>query len=151
MSARCISSKGQLNYGNMWLSLSRSHLRGDRETHSRAIPVVHTDGSEDVTSSSRGGESKGDLKRIPESTRKWQNNEAESYVLSTLADIYEIDYVQLMELAGYLPARTERDASERHGRVATFAEHNLTQSEEGELLEFLKFIRVESERNEGRR
>ena len=93
------------------------------------------------------------LRRVEEGSRKEISNAYLSQlengkitkpspnVLSTLADIYEIDYVQLRELAGYLPARTERDASERHGRVATFAEHNLTQSEEGELLEFLKFIR----------
>lgn len=61
------------------------------------------------------------------------------HVLSALADIYEIDYVQLMQLAGYLPS--SREDSERHGRVATFAEHNLTQDEEAQLLEFLQFIR----------
>jgi hypothetical protein len=35
-----------------------------------------------------------------------------------------------------------RDATERHGRVATFAEHNLTPEEEGELLQYLQFLRT---------
>jgi HTH-type transcriptional regulator, competence development regulator len=63
-------------------------------------------------------------------------------VLNTLADIYGIDYLQLMDLAGYLPANKARDATQRHGRAATFAEHNLTQEEEGELLDFLKYLRT---------
>jgi transcriptional regulator with XRE-family HTH domain len=63
-------------------------------------------------------------------------------VLNTLADIYEIDYIQLMELAGYHPAAKARQSSERHGRIATFAEHNLSQDEEGQLLEYLQFLRT---------
>ena len=62
-------------------------------------------------------------------------------VLNTLAEIYNIDYTGLMDLAGYLPAAKTRDATQRHGRIATFAEHNLTPEEEGELLRFLQFIR----------
>lgn len=61
------------------------------------------------------------------------------HVLSALADIYKIDYTQLMQLAGYLPP--SREDGQRHGRVATFAEHNLSQDEEVELLEYLQFIR----------
>ena len=63
-------------------------------------------------------------------------------VLNTLADIYQIDYVQLMQLAGYLPATETRESTQRHGRVPTFAEHNLTQEEEGELMDYLKFLRM---------
>lgn len=63
------------------------------------------------------------------------------HVLNTLAEIYNVDYVGLMDLAGYLPAVKTRDASQRHGRVPTFAEHNLTPEEEGELLQFLQFLR----------
>jgi transcriptional regulator with XRE-family HTH domain len=62
-------------------------------------------------------------------------------VLNTLSEIYKIDYVQLMERAGYLSPTKAREATERHGRVATFAEHNLTPDEEGELLQFLQFLR----------
>ena len=66
-------------------------------------------------------------------------------VLNTLSEIYGISYVQLMERAGYLSAPNTREATEatqRHGRVATFAEHNLTPDEEGELLRYLQFIRT---------
>lgn len=63
-------------------------------------------------------------------------------VLNTLADLYKIDYVQLMQLAGYLPAASERDSTQRHGRIATFAEHNLTQQEEAELMDYLQFLRT---------
>lgn len=63
-------------------------------------------------------------------------------VLNTLADIYEIDYVLLMQLAGYLPEAQSRDSSERHGRIATFSEHNLSKEEEAELIDYLKFIRM---------
>ncbi|WP_110958827.1 MULTISPECIES: helix-turn-helix transcriptional regulator [Comamonadaceae] len=64
-------------------------------------------------------------------------------VLNTISEIYEIDYVQLMELAGYLSPNAARDATQRHGRVATFAEHNLTPEEEGALLKYLKFLRMD--------
>ena len=63
-------------------------------------------------------------------------------VLNALSEIYKIDYVQLMELAGYMPPAKARETTERHGRVATFAEHNLTPDEEGELLQFLQFLRT---------
>lgn len=63
-------------------------------------------------------------------------------VLNTLAGIYNIDYVQLMQLAGYLPSATTRDSAARHGRIATFAEHNLSQSEEAELIDYLQYLRT---------
>lgn len=63
-------------------------------------------------------------------------------ILNKLADIYKIDYVTLMELAGYLPATSTRDDAQRHGRLATFAEHNLSQEEEAQLMEYLQFIRT---------
>lgn len=62
-------------------------------------------------------------------------------VLNTLADIYKIDYAQLMQLAGYLPAAKSRDSTQRHGRIATFSEHNLTQEEESQLIDYLQFLR----------
>ena len=46
----------------------------------------------------------------------------------------------LMEMAGYIT--TSRADGERHGRIATFAEHNLSAAEEAELLEYLKFMRT---------
>jgi HTH-type transcriptional regulator, competence development regulator len=62
-------------------------------------------------------------------------------VLHALAEIYGVDYAQLMELAGHITPSQSRGQSQRHGRVATFAEHNLTPAEEAELLDYLKFIR----------
>jgi HTH-type transcriptional regulator, competence development regulator len=63
-------------------------------------------------------------------------------VLHALADTYKIDYSQLMEMAGYITQSKPRGADQRHGRLATFAEHNLTPAEESELMEYLKFMRA---------
>jgi HTH-type transcriptional regulator, competence development regulator len=46
-----------------------------------------------------------------------------------------------MEMAGYLMSPTKRANDERHGRVATFAEHHLTPEEESELMQYLQFMR----------
>jgi transcriptional regulator with XRE-family HTH domain len=62
-------------------------------------------------------------------------------ILHKLAEIYGIEYTTLMQLAGYLPAVTSRADGDRHGRIATFAEHNLSQDEEAQLMEYLQFIR----------
>jgi len=62
-------------------------------------------------------------------------------ILNKLAEIYNIDYLKLMDLAGYMPSAATRGDNQRHGRIATFAEHNLTQDEEAQLLNFLKFMR----------
>jgi transcriptional regulator with XRE-family HTH domain len=63
-------------------------------------------------------------------------------ILHTLAEIYEVDYITLMQLAGYLPDANTRKDKARHGRAATFAEHNLTKEEEVELLDYLQFLRT---------
>jgi len=63
-------------------------------------------------------------------------------ILNKLAEIYGVDYMQLMELAGYLPAVSSRAPAQRHGRIATFSEHNLTSDEEEQLLHYLSFIRT---------
>lgn len=62
-------------------------------------------------------------------------------VLYTLAEPYSVDYEGLMEKAGYITASKTRGAEERHGRAATFAEHNLTSDVESEILEHLVFLR----------
>jgi len=62
-------------------------------------------------------------------------------VLHALAEIYGIDYGQLMEMAGHITPSQSRRQDQRHGRVATFADHNLTPAEEAELIDYLKFIR----------
>lgn len=62
-------------------------------------------------------------------------------ILNALAELYAISFEQLMDMAGYFTSPTKRADTERHGRIATFAEHNLTPEEEAELFQFLQFIR----------
>lgn len=62
-------------------------------------------------------------------------------ILNKLAEIYKIEYITLMDLAGYLPAAATRSEGQRHGRIATFAQHNLSPEEEAQMMEFLQFIR----------
>jgi transcriptional regulator with XRE-family HTH domain len=62
-------------------------------------------------------------------------------VLHALAEIYGIDFGELMERAGHVTAPRSSGDNQRHGRVATFADHNLTPEEEAELVRYLKFIR----------
>lgn len=61
-------------------------------------------------------------------------------ILHALANVYRISYEQLMELAGFITANREK-GDVTHGRAATFAELNLSEGEERELLEYLKFRR----------
>ena len=63
-------------------------------------------------------------------------------VLHKLADIYGIDYADLMERAGHIVPVKARAQDQRHGRVATFANHHLTPEEEAELIDYLKHIRT---------
>lgn len=63
-------------------------------------------------------------------------------ILFALADLYGISFESLMERAGYLMKPAERPLDTRHGRAATFAEHDLTAEEEAQLLEFLQFLRT---------
>jgi transcriptional regulator with XRE-family HTH domain len=62
-------------------------------------------------------------------------------ILHCLAELYGISFENLMERAGYFMSSTKRAEDDRHGRVATFAEHNLTPEEESELMQYLQFIR----------
>ena len=63
-------------------------------------------------------------------------------ILHALAELYGIPYENLMERAGFVaPTRSRKAPQERHGRVATFAEHNLTAEEEARLIEFLGYLR----------
>jgi HTH-type transcriptional regulator, competence development regulator len=66
-------------------------------------------------------------------------------ILHELARVYKTSYEQLMELAGYIVGKQAPDAT--HGRAATFAALNLTEAEEHELLEYLKFKRSLKERS----
>lgn len=60
-------------------------------------------------------------------------------ILHALSQVFRTSYENLMELAGYINAKPGRDGV--HGRAATFAELNLSEAEERELLEYLKFKR----------
>jgi transcriptional regulator with XRE-family HTH domain len=64
-------------------------------------------------------------------------------ILHALSVLYKVDYINLMERAGYLSAQHASTASKRHGRAATFSEFDLSGEEEAELLRFLKFMRSE--------
>jgi HTH-type transcriptional regulator, competence development regulator len=68
--------------------------------------------------------------------------------LNALSEIYAIDYAKLMEMAGYITPTKARGDDQRHGRVATFAEHNLTAAEEAELLDYLDHIRSRKRRHD---
>jgi transcriptional regulator with XRE-family HTH domain len=62
-------------------------------------------------------------------------------VLHALSEAYAIDYGYIMELAGHITPSKTRGEDDRHGRVATFANHNLTNEEESELFKFLEYLR----------
>src|SRR5208283_2144686 len=51
-------------------------------------------------------------------------------VLYALAEIYKVDYEKLMEMAGHITPSKSRTQGQTHGRIATFADHNLTDEEE---------------------
>lgn len=62
-------------------------------------------------------------------------------ILHALAELYAVSYEDLMERAGYIVPTRSRSSGQRHGRVATFADHNLTDEEEAKLVEFLGYLR----------
>lgn len=63
-------------------------------------------------------------------------------ILHALAEVYQVRYEELMELAGYItPVKKGRGVDQRHGRVPTFAKLNLSADEEAQLLQYLKFLR----------
>lgn len=62
-------------------------------------------------------------------------------ILNALAELYEIPYEDLMERAGFVVPTRSRGTEQRHGRVATFAGHNLTSEEEAQLHQFLGYLR----------
>ncbi|MGY4433950.1 transcriptional regulator with XRE-family HTH domain [Bradyrhizobium sp. F1.13.1] len=92
------------------------------------------------------------LRDVEEATRKQVSNaylsqiETEKIkqpspnILHALAELYAINFENLMQMAGYITG-TKRADTERHGRIATFAEHNLTAEEEAEMLRYLEFMR----------
>jgi transcriptional regulator with XRE-family HTH domain len=69
-------------------------------------------------------------------------------VLNTLSEIYGLDFAQLMEMAGHITPSQNREEGERHGRLATFANHHLTPAEEAELIDYLRYIRTRKRPND---
>ena len=61
------------------------------------------------------------------------------HVFNRLAAVYAVPYELLMEKAGYLPPSEGSGA--RPKRPGSFALDDLTAAEEGELLQYLAFIR----------
>jgi HTH-type transcriptional regulator, competence development regulator len=94
------------------------------------------------------------LRQVEEATNKEVSNaylsqlendkikQPSPHILHALAELYAVDYSVLMQKAGYLKGPISRANTERHGRLVTFAEMNLTHEEESELLRFLKFMRA---------
>ena len=99
------------------------------------------------------GDRKMTLREVEEATNKQVSNAYLSQIendkikkpspniLHTLAELYGISFENLMEMAGYFVPSSERKKTDRHGRVATFAEFNLTTDEEAEMIKFLQYLR----------
>jgi len=62
-------------------------------------------------------------------------------ILHALATIYGVPYESLMEKAGYIVNKATVPKGARHGRVATFANDDLTPAEEEELRRYLGYLR----------
>jgi transcriptional regulator with XRE-family HTH domain len=99
------------------------------------------------------------LRRVEELTNKLVSNaylsqietgkilQPSPNILHALAEVYRASYEQLMQMAGYIKPRP--DAGVVHGRAATFAALNLTEAEEKELLDYLKFRRSQQKAGDG--
>ena len=62
-------------------------------------------------------------------------------ILHALAELYAVSYENLMERAGFVVPTRSRTSGQRHGRIATFADHHLTPEEEKQLVQFLGYLR----------
>lgn len=95
------------------------------------------------------------LRQVEEATQKQVSNaylsqlenghvkQPSPHILHCLADLYAVEYTALMQIAGYLKSSGTRKEGERHGRVTTFSELDLTPEEEAELFKYLRFLRNE--------
>jgi len=63
------------------------------------------------------------------------------HILYSLSTALGVAYDSLMERAGYIVPSAVRAQGGKHGRAATFAIDNLTADEEGQLLDYLTYIR----------
>jgi transcriptional regulator with XRE-family HTH domain len=63
-------------------------------------------------------------------------------ILSKLAEFYEIDFLHLMELAGYVAPGEKSGSGKKHGRgVAMFSELDPTPEEQAALIDHLQYLR----------
>jgi HTH-type transcriptional regulator, competence development regulator len=62
-------------------------------------------------------------------------------LLHALSVAYSIDYGYLMTLAGHITPSRAHGEDQRHGRLATFSDHNLTDEEEALLFNYLDYLR----------
>ena len=62
-------------------------------------------------------------------------------ILHSLAELYGVSYEGLMKRAGFISPTRSRNVDQRYGRIATFADQNLTEEEESELVQYLGFMR----------
>ena len=82
------------------------------------------------------------IERLSQPDRKRQNQKAVAeYPARTCRALR--DQLREADGNGRVISRRRQPATdnERHGRIATFAEHNLTPEEEFEMMEYLQFIR----------
>jgi transcriptional regulator with XRE-family HTH domain len=63
------------------------------------------------------------------------------HILYALSNVLGVAYESLMERAGYIVPNAKRADADKHGRAAAYSIDNLTAEEEGELLDYLTFIR----------
>jgi HTH-type transcriptional regulator, competence development regulator len=61
-------------------------------------------------------------------------------VLHTLADVYDVSYGDLMQLAGFIVPNSN-GRSNRHHQSVAFNAMNLTEDEEDRVLDFVEFLR----------
>ena len=61
-------------------------------------------------------------------------------ILHSLAEVYKADYEQLMKMAGYIGTLSKKGSHSI--RMATLASLNVSEAEEMELVEYLRFRRT---------
>jgi transcriptional regulator with XRE-family HTH domain len=67
-------------------------------------------------------------------------------ILHTLARVYDAQYEELMELAGYIVSESKNAGHRRHGRAAALSIQDLTADEEDQLLKYAAFLRSQRKR-----
>lgn len=68
-------------------------------------------------------------------------------ILYKLSEALRLDYEALMQLAGHIK-RSETEPSKRKGLLPTFAKEELSNEEEAELLNYLRYLRMRNGKKE---